>query len=101
MPIYDYQCQNCFQVVEVLQTLSEPPMENCPFCGGRVKKLANGNVGLVFKGSGFYITDYKKRAFSSNDESPSSTSTSPPKPTEKDETIASSSSNKDKPPLGD
>lgn len=61
MPIYDYQCQSCFEIVEVLQSLSEPDLEICPHCGGMVKKMANGSVGLIFKGSGFYITDYKNR----------------------------------------
>lgn len=58
MPLYEYQCETCMQVVEVMQKLSDPPLESCEDCGGAVRKLFHP-VGTVFKGSGFYITDNK------------------------------------------
>lgn len=59
MPIYLYQCQTCNTKHEVLQKFSDPPLNTCPRCGGgNVQKLFTPEIGLSFKGSGFYITDY-------------------------------------------
>lgn len=59
MPIYKYRCENCGKVVEVFQKINDDPLETCEACGGELKKLI-GNIGVVFKGSGFYSTDSKK-----------------------------------------
>ncbi|MCX6088982.1 MAG: hypothetical protein NTX88_01130 [Candidatus Atribacteria bacterium] len=59
MPIYEYQCTECGKTFEEFQSFSDKPVAQCPFCKGRVKKLISKGVGLVFKGSGFYCTDYK------------------------------------------
>jgi putative FmdB family regulatory protein len=60
MPIYEYQCSDCGYELEELQTMSEPPLIKCPHCGkNTLKKLIGGGGGLIFKGSGFYQTDYK------------------------------------------
>lgn len=61
MPIYEYRCKKCGHVFEVLQRISDPAPQ-CPVCGGEVEKLLSSGVGLVFKGSGFYITDYVKKS---------------------------------------
>lgn len=60
MPTYDYECTACGKTFEVSQRMSEPALSNC-LCEekGPVKRLLNGGTGLIFKGSGFYITDYK------------------------------------------
>ncbi|MCI0694572.1 zinc ribbon domain-containing protein [candidate division KSB1 bacterium] len=58
MPIYLYQCNDCDTKHEVLQKFSDAPLSTCPDCGGNVQKLFTPEVGLSFKGSGFYITDY-------------------------------------------
>lgn len=58
MPSYDYQCTTCSHVFEVTHKITEKPSLNCPQCSGAVKKLFGGGVGIVFKGSGFYKTDY-------------------------------------------
>lgn len=59
MPIYEYECDDCKHRTELLQKLSDPPLEKCPECGSTVRKVVSA-AGLQFKGSGFYITDYAK-----------------------------------------
>ncbi|MDC4223331.1 MAG: hypothetical protein MPW15_03545 [Candidatus Manganitrophus sp.] len=60
MPIYEYECEQCKTRVEVLQKLSDPPLETCSSCGGKVQKMVSSPAGLLFKGSGWYVTDYAK-----------------------------------------
>ncbi|NLV20625.1 MAG: transcriptional regulator [Syntrophomonadaceae bacterium] len=70
MPIYDYRCENCGKF-EKVQKISEAALTTCPECGGKVERLISKNVGIVFKGSGFYTTDnsqLKDRARSINQE---------------------------------
>ena len=73
MPTYEYRCTECDHAFEAVQAFTDDSIEVCPSCGGRVRKLF-GNVGIVFKGSGFYKTDSrdKKSAVSSASESTSS-----------------------------
>jgi putative FmdB family regulatory protein len=59
MPIYEYACTNCGERTEAKQGFDDPPLEECPICGGHLRKLYSP-VGIVFKGSGFYSTDGKK-----------------------------------------
>ena len=59
MPIYGYRCSECQHELELLQSMSDPPLTQCPQCGGRLQKMLYP-VGVHFKGSGFYSTDYKK-----------------------------------------
>ncbi len=61
MPIYEYACTACGERTEAKQGFDDPPLEQCPHCGGRLRKLYSP-VGIVFKGSGFYSTDGKKAA---------------------------------------
>ena len=61
MPTYDYRCSDCGHEFEHLQTMTEDPLAHCPVCAGTLKRLIGGGAGLIFKGSGFYITDYKNR----------------------------------------
>ncbi|NLT21388.1 MAG: transcriptional regulator [Syntrophomonadaceae bacterium] len=56
MPIYDYKCEECGNF-EKMQKMSEPALTECPTCGGEVKRIISKNIGIVFKGSGFYKTD--------------------------------------------
>ncbi len=58
MPIYEYRCTRCNHRFERLQPVGSPP-ETCPRCGGTTRRLL-GSVGLVFRGSGFYTTDYRR-----------------------------------------
>ena len=58
MPIYGYECTQCGHQLEVLQSVSDAPLQSCPECMGPLRKLLYP-VGVIFKGSGFYSTDYK------------------------------------------
>jgi putative FmdB family regulatory protein len=60
MPIYEYQCQKCRHVCEVLQKAKDKPPDKCPKCGGAVAKLVSSPA-IQFKGNGWYITDYAKK----------------------------------------
>jgi putative FmdB family regulatory protein len=59
MPTYEYDCEGCGQNFEYFQSMSEPAKATCEQCGGTLRKLLSAGAGLIFKGSGFYITDYK------------------------------------------
>jgi putative FmdB family regulatory protein len=76
MPIYEYACTSCGERTEAKQSFTDPPLEECPFCGGKLRKLYSP-VGIVFKGSGFYSTDARKPA-------PSKTSKDDKKPAKQD-----------------
>jgi putative FmdB family regulatory protein len=68
MPLYEYQCETCAHRFERIQKYSDPPIETCPSCGGKVKKLLSSPA-IQFKGSGWYITDYAKKSKSSDGKS--------------------------------
>ncbi|MBV9148909.1 MAG: FmdB family transcriptional regulator [Candidatus Eremiobacteraeota bacterium] len=59
MPLYDYECTKCHKITEVRRGFDERHTEPCPYCGGELKRLFNP-AGIVFKGSGFYVTDSRK-----------------------------------------
>jgi putative FmdB family regulatory protein len=65
MPTYQYACSACGHAFEVFQSFSEDALTECPQCKGEVKKVY-GNVGVVFKGSGFYKTDSAAKPASSD-----------------------------------
>ncbi len=73
MPSYDYDCSSCNQTFEVFQSIMAPSLEACPTCGGKVQRRIHGGTGLIFKGSGFYLTDYKKSNTSPENKSESKT----------------------------
>ena len=56
MPVYTYECENCGQRFDARQSFSDAPLSVCPNCGGKVRRVIQP-VGVVFKGSGFYVTD--------------------------------------------
>jgi len=60
MPLYDYKCAKCGYVFEVQQRISEEPLKHCPKCIGEIKRLISP-AGIIFKGSGFHVTDYSKK----------------------------------------
>ena len=62
MPTYEYQCRGCGHRFEVFQRIVDPPVRDCPKCKakGSVEQIISGGSGLIFKGSGFYETDYRR-----------------------------------------
>ena len=71
MPTYDYQCKSCGYEFEYMQSITSPPLKNCPKCGDPVCRLIGTGIGLIFKGSGFYVTDYRKDSSNKNSRSSS------------------------------
>lgn len=59
MPTYTYRCRDCKEEIEVVQKISDDPLTECPNCSGVLKRVFHP-VGIIFKGSGFYSTDYGK-----------------------------------------
>ena len=63
MPTYDYACQSCDHEFEQFQSMSAALLTKCPECGEKkLKRLVGAGAGLIFKGTGFYITDYKNKS---------------------------------------
>ena len=63
MPTYEYACQKCGHEFEQFQSMRDEPLKKCPKCKkAGLKRLVGGGAGLIFKGSGFYITDYKNKS---------------------------------------
>jgi putative FmdB family regulatory protein len=60
VPTYEYECTNCHRRYEVVQRFTDPPLETCEACGGKLKRVYHP-VGVVLKGSGFYSTDNRSR----------------------------------------
>jgi len=61
MPTYEYYCTKCKFEFEEFQSIAAEPIKQCPKCNGKVERKISGGTGLIFKGSGFYITDYKNK----------------------------------------
>lgn len=80
MPTYDYQCSNCKYTFEYFQPMSADPLTECPECKGHLKRMIGTGAGPIFKGSGFYQTDYKSKPSAKRQESKPP---SPPSNTEK------------------
>ncbi len=78
MPTYDYKCKDCEYSFELFQKMSDEPVKVCPSCGGNVKRLIGAGSPPIFKGSGFYITDYKNGSKRSGSTTPSSSTASTP-----------------------
>jgi putative FmdB family regulatory protein len=70
MPTYDYRCENCGEEIEIFQSIKDDPLTLCPKCGHEtLKKMISMPAGLIFKGTGFYQTDYKKKSTTDKSES--------------------------------
>jgi len=80
MPTYEYECEKCGYIFEEFQSINSEPLKTCKKegCDGSVKRLFSPGAGFLFKGSGFYITDYRSDSYkksASSDTSSSSTTT--------------------------
>jgi len=61
MPTYVYECSKCGKSFDLFQSMKDDPIKKCPSCKGKVDRLIGQGSGIIFKGSGFYETDYKKK----------------------------------------
>ncbi|MFQ6610818.1 MAG: FmdB family zinc ribbon protein [Fidelibacterota bacterium] len=64
MPTYNYKCNDCGYTFTVVQKMSDSPVSSCELCHGRVNRVISGGTGLIFKGTGFYLTDYARKKHS-------------------------------------
>lgn len=94
MPNYDYECQKCGERFEVFQSMNDSKLTDCPqeSCDGGVKRLLGTGGGIIFKGAGFYQTDYRSSSYqagakadgqSSKSEAPAAASSAPAAPAAK------------------
>ena len=99
MPLYEYECDACAHRFEKIQKFSDPLVDVCPKCAGRVRKLLSSPA-IQFKGSGFYITDYPRQGKTggSSESSSSSKSESSQKSAEKSDAKSDSSEKTSKSP---
>lgn len=63
MPTYEYECERCGHTFERFQGIMEPPVKRCPECKGKTRRLIGTGAGIIFKGSGFYETDYRSDSY--------------------------------------
>lgn len=64
MPTYEYECKKCGPF-EVFQSIKDEKLKRCPSCKGAVKRLMGSGAGIIFKGTGFYQTDYRSSSYKS------------------------------------
>lgn len=82
MPNYDYECQTCGHRFEVFQSMNDAKLQDCPLpeCEGQVKRLLGTGAGLIFKGAGFYQTDYRSSSYQAGAKADSPKTESAPAP---------------------
>lgn len=63
MPTYEYECEKCGYRFDVFQSITEKPLRECPECEGRLRRLIGSGGAIIFRGSGFYATDYRSEEY--------------------------------------
>ena len=91
MPTYEYACKKCGKHTEVVQSFTDPPLTKCPDCKGALRKVF-GNVGITFKGSGFYKNDSRSTSSSTTSSSTKDTDSSSKSDSSKSDSSKSDSS---------
>ena len=86
MPTYEYRCNDCDHTFEEFQSITSDPLDTCPVCSGTPRRLIGAGGGLLFKGSGFYITDYRSKSSQEKAKAESSKSDTKKSDTKKSET---------------
>lgn len=66
MPTYEYECTHCGHNFEAFQNINDKPLGVCPKCKHKLKRLIGAGAGIIFKGAGFYATDYRKGTDNNN-----------------------------------
>jgi putative FmdB family regulatory protein len=94
MPTYEYECRSCKYRFEEFQSITDEPIKKCPKCGKAVRRLFGGGMGIIFKGSGFYTTDYKRSSAVSSSSAGSGDNGSSKSKESKTETKSTSSESK-------
>lgn len=89
MPTYEYRCTKCKDIFEEFQSITAAPLDLCPSCGGKAIRIISGGAGLLFKGDGFYITDYRSDGYKKD-----AKKDSPPKPDSKSKSKSDSKAKK-------
>ena len=69
MPIYEYKCHQCGETLEIMQKFSDKPLKQCPSCSGKLSKIIS-NCSFHLKGTGWYVSDYKKKDSGWKDKEP-------------------------------
>ena len=70
MPTYEYECEKCGYQFDMFQNMTDEPVKTCPKCDGAVVRLIGAGSGIIFKGSGFYQTDYKNKKTARDKDAP-------------------------------
>ena len=91
MPTYEYRCKDCGQHLEVVQAFTDDALTECPACHGQLRKVF-GNIGITFKGSGFYKTDSRSKKSAAKADSTSSETKSDTSASDKSESKSDSKS---------
>lgn len=82
MPTYEYECCDCPNRFEVFQKMTEEHLKHCPKCKGKVRRLVGTGSGVIYKGSGFYTTEYRSESYKKREKEDQG-ATTPGTPTEK------------------
>ena len=96
MPTYEYECTKCEYIFEKFHSMSQSPSLRCPKCRYKARKLVGAGAGIIFKGSGFYETDYKRAGSKPPPESSSSTESASKSSTKSDSKSSTESGSKSK-----
>ncbi len=97
MPTYDYVCESCGHAFEQMQSITAKSLRKCPKCGkNKLKRLIGAGAGVIFKGSGFYATDYRSEGYKKDRESYRKTTT-PKEAAKKEPETKAKQAKKDKP----
>lgn len=95
MPTYDYQCDACNHKWELFQSITARPIRKCPECGRpKAKRLLGTGGGIIFRGSGFYQTDYRSESYKTAKKAETDTATSPAKTGKPPSSVDTTSSDK-------
>ena len=102
MPTYDYRCDACDHELEIFQSMSESPKRKCPACGRlKLRRMIGNGAGIIFKGSGFYQTDYRSKSYRQGAESDKKALESSKSSEKKSDAKDSTSSASEKKPASD
>jgi putative FmdB family regulatory protein len=98
MPTYEYKCTECEYKFEEFQSMKAEAISVCPECSGKTERLISGGAGFLFKGNGFYITDYRSKEYkkAAEKDKPSSSTSKPSTDKKKSDSKSTSSNIKSK-----